>query len=81
MEENDAWLRFSREEYQLQAIVIHLYLFIYLYLTNNLTNLQFVKKRETSYSQNKNCCGNGKYNCRVKKMNLFITSNCGLAQS
>ena len=55
---------------------LFMYLFIYLYLTNNL-----IKKRETSYSQNKNCCGNGKYNCRVKKMNLFITSNCGLAQS
>ena len=33
--------------------------FIYLYLTNNLTKLQFVKKkRETSFSQYKNCEAN-----------------------
>ena len=32
--------------------------FIYLYLTNNLTNLQFVIKREASYSQNENCEAN-----------------------
>ena len=37
---------------------VFIYLFIYLYLTNNLTNLQFVKKRETSYSQNENCEAN-----------------------
>ena len=33
-------------------------LFIYMYLTNNLTKLQFVKKRETSYPQYKNCEAN-----------------------
>ena len=38
--------------------ILFIYLFIYLYLTNNLINLQFVKKRETSYSQNDNCEAN-----------------------
>ena len=33
-------------------------LFIHLYLTNNLTNLQFVKKSETSYSHNEICEAN-----------------------
>ena len=37
---------------------LFIYLFIYLYLTNNFTNLQFVKKRETSSLQNKNCEAN-----------------------
>ena len=41
-----------------KKITICYILFIYLYLTNNLINLQFVKKRETSYSQNENCEAN-----------------------
>ena len=41
-----------------KKITICYILFIYLYLTNNLTNLQFVKKREASYSQNENCEAN-----------------------
>ena len=41
-----------------KKITICYILFIYLYLTNNLINLQFVKKKETSYSQNENCEAN-----------------------
>ena len=37
---------------------LFIYLFIYLYSTNDLTILKFVKKRETSYLQNKNCEAN-----------------------